>query len=389
MCLFPIRAEAQEFGRPKLDKDGSLTLPCGKCYECKSKRAVEWALRARHEIALHDENCFLTLTYDEENLPSYSDPKPEFQKFIKRLRKQLKQKIRYLVSHEFGGKTGRLHHHAIIFGWNPSNQKFLFEAPSGEPLFTSEEVEKHWKLGFHSIGTANEKTAYYIASYSLKSNSHIIIDPDTNTPVKVSDSMDSSRNPAVGRKYFLKHKQQLVNSEESLPRYYQKLLEKFDPQLLEDYQNIQIVKNTKSRSDHQLYAKYVITNQKETESLGTFRNNPSRKFEENMYKRQLKINRDNYVSLTKEEKNGKHNINEKNAYAVKDVKTQLFSSLHFLPSDGVAIRSFSVACENEETELSKFPEDFSLYHLGSFNESTGKLNHVTPKQIANASEFAK
>lgn len=299
MCLHPVRAELQEFGRPKLDPEGSLQLPCGKCYECKSKRAVDWGLRARHEIACHDENCFITLTYDNESLPSFLIVKSEFQKFIKRLRKKLKTKIRYMVSHEYGGKTGRPHHHAIIFGWNPSNQKFLMDAPSGEPLFISKEIDELWKHGFHSIGTANEKTAYYIASYSLKSTTHIVVDPITNVAHKVTDSMDTSKRPSIGHDYFLKNAKQMVDSKSPMPRYYKKLLERHYPDLLEEYENQSMIDNTKHRSAHTLLAKFVITNQKENESLGTLRHLKENKLENYHYKKQLEQNRDNYVAITK------------------------------------------------------------------------------------------
>ena len=122
MCLNPINAELQEFGKPKFTHEGALKLPCGKCTECKSQRAVQWAIRARHEIALHDENCFLTLTYEDKNLPSHLIVKDPFQRFMKRLRKHVKKPLRYMVSHEYGSQHFRPHHHAIIFGWNPKEQ---------------------------------------------------------------------------------------------------------------------------------------------------------------------------------------------------------------------------------------------------------------------------
>lgn len=296
MCLFPVRATLQEFGKPKLDPEGSLQLPCGKCYECQSKRAVEWSLRARHEISMHDENCFLTLTYDDENLPSYLIVKSEFQKFMKRLRKKTKTKLRYMVSHEYGSKSGRPHHHAIIFGYNPPNQKFLKDSPSGEPLFTSSEIENLWDKGFHSIGTANEKTAYYIASYSLKSNSHDVINPNTGEYSKVRDSMDASKRPAIGRDYFMQNINQLINSNTLLPRYYIKLLERHYPDLLEVYENERMLDNAQKtpRSSQELLARYVILNQKEQNSLGTFRSAPEMQKEFNQYKYHLRYNRDAY-----------------------------------------------------------------------------------------------
>ena len=80
-------------------------------------------------------------------------------------------------------------------------------------------------------------------------------------------------------------------------------------------------------------------------------------------------------------------MNKKQVYAVFDIKSNLFSSPHHLQSNGVAIRSFSQACEDQQTEFNKFPEDYSLYHLGSFDIESGLLDPETPKQIANASEF--
>ena len=84
MCLYPTRA-AQEilevspkqleegvnplsrmkFGRPKPNQNGDLLLPCGKCHECLSKRAIDWATRVEHELTLSPESSFITLTYDD------------------------------------------------------------------------------------------------------------------------------------------------------------------------------------------------------------------------------------------------------------------------------------------------------------------------------------
>lgn len=82
-------------------------------------------------------------------------------------------------------------------------------------------------------------------------------------------------------------------------------------------------------------------------------------------------------------------MTDKNLYAVYDTKAKLYSMPHTLDTDGVAIRSFSVACEDETTQFYKHPEDFSLYHLGSLNIETGALTQDQPKQLANASEFVK
>jgi hypothetical protein len=296
MCLFPIRAQTQENGKPQIDSEGDIYLPCGKCFECKSKRASEWALRAKHEIACHDDNCFLTLTYDDDNLPSILIVKDFFQKFIKRLRKITGLKLKYIVSHEYGSKSGRPHHHAIIFGWTPPKQSFLMEAPSGEPLFTSEMLGKLWPYGFHSIGDANEKTAYYIASYSLKSNSYDIVNPDTGDIITICDSMNCSTRPAIGREYFFKHYKQIVQNEKFLPRYYQKLLETHFPDDFEEYQN-NLKLESYGKSAHEKLAKFTITAQKESESLNGFRSAPLDKLRTNFYRDHLKSDRNLYKNF--------------------------------------------------------------------------------------------
>ena len=47
----------------------SILLPCGQCIGCRLDRSRAWAMRCIHEASLHDENCFITLTYNAENLP--------------------------------------------------------------------------------------------------------------------------------------------------------------------------------------------------------------------------------------------------------------------------------------------------------------------------------
>lgn len=224
MCLFPWSASiCEDGGRPKPNPEGETKLPCGKCHECIKLRATEWSIRCQHEISQHAHNCFLTLTYDPEHLESPFIVKTPFQKFIHDLRRHAKKKFKYIVSHEYGTEEFRPHHHCIIFGWEPGNQK-LFSKNKGNPLYTSDDISRLWKQGFHSIGQANEKTAYYIASYALKKNTCEIPMADGEL-ITVSDSMDSSKTPAIGVEHFAKNMETIVNMEQVFPRYYKKLLE--------------------------------------------------------------------------------------------------------------------------------------------------------------------
>lgn len=194
---------------------------------------------------------------------------------MKKLRKTTENKLGYMVSYEYGGKTNRPHMHAIIFGYSPSKQVHIKNSPSGYPLFTSESISKLWDKGYHSIADANAKTAYYIASYALKGNSTYIVDEETGEEVEVHDKMDVSKKPGIGLKYLAKNAEQLVNSGDILPRYYLKHLEEprvidknypwIDttgfPQLFMDYQN-RSMENLKARSSHEIYSKHCIVHQK-------------------------------------------------------------------------------------------------------------------------------
>ena len=91
MCLNPIYLEKlQNF------------VPCRKCSECKMSRAKEWAVRLYSELKTTDKSCFITLTYSDENNPIILK-KSDFQKFIKRLRKDYD--IKYFACGEYGDKN--------------------------------------------------------------------------------------------------------------------------------------------------------------------------------------------------------------------------------------------------------------------------------------------
>lgn len=77
-----------------------------------------------------------------------------------------------------------------------------------------------------------------------------------------------------------------------------------------------------------------------------------------------------------------------NAYSVLDVKSKLFNFPHFQQTDGVAIRGFAQACEDESSNLNRYPEDFILHRIGEFNMETGELIKCErPIIVASASEF--
>jgi len=148
----------------------TLSLPCGQCIGCRLERSRQWAMRCMHEAQLHENNCFITLTYDNTHLPSdgslhYKD----FQLFIKRLRKKFgNTRIRYYMAGEYGENFGRPHFHACIFGHDFHDKKLWKRSPSGSMLYRSEDLELLWPFGYSSIGDVNFESAAYVARYIMK-----------------------------------------------------------------------------------------------------------------------------------------------------------------------------------------------------------------------------
>jgi hypothetical protein len=71
--------------------------------------------------------------------------------------------------------------------------------------------------------------------------------------------------------------------------------------------------------------------------------------------------------------------------SVRDRAADAFGRPFVVPSVGMALRSFSDEINRDAADNQMFhhSDDFDLYELGTFDESTGKLeSHLAPKQLA-------
>lgn len=61
--------------------------------------------------------------------------------------------------------------------------------------------------------------------------------------------------------------------------------------------------------------------------------------------------------------------------AIYDSASQMFGRPFFVQVTGMAVRSFGdeVKRADAQNDLYKHPEDFSLYHLGTFDDSIGSF----------------
>jgi hypothetical protein len=70
--------------------------------------------------------------------------------------------------------------------------------------------------------------------------------------------------------------------------------------------------------------------------------------------------------------------------SVKDRAADAFGRPMFVPSTGVAIRSFSdeINRNNPDNQLHNHPDDFDLYDFGSFDDNTGTFSlHELPQLL--------
>jgi len=61
------------------------------------------------------------------------------------------------------------------------------------------------------------------------------------------------------------------------------------------------------------------------------------------------------------------------AYSILDSKTGIFSQPWFFNHDQSAYRAVKEAGSSKDNNLGKYPEDFHLYKIGAFNDSTAEF----------------
>lgn len=190
---------------------GILMVPCGRCISCRLNKARAWSIRIMHEVKTSKVSCFVTLTYNDENLPKNKSLVVEdVQKFFKRLRKNTKLKLRYFLGGEYGEIQKRPHYHAVIFGLSKE-----FHA----------EIERSWSLGFVTVDDVTPERAMYVAKYTTKKLSGpAVSEYDGRKP----EFGLMSRRPGIGHDYldtngkFIEQNGFCVvkGNKVGLPRYY-------------------------------------------------------------------------------------------------------------------------------------------------------------------------
>ena len=268
------------FNKSEAFTDMPVEIACGRCIGCRLEKSRQWAVRCVHESQTNKHNSFLTLTYDNKNLPKdHNIDKTHIQKFIKRLRKKFdKKKLSYMYCGEYGEDLGRPHYHICLFGIDFHQDRKIYRTTNQDhKLYNSKILDKLWPYGHAVIGDLTYQSAAYVARYVTKKingkdkEDHYGQKIDTQsgeiTLLRTPEFAEASRRPALGRDWFFKNYKQVypndfvvVNKKKQKPpRYYDQLLEKYYPDLYTKvkYNRIQAMKLDKEKNpyEHETYRK--------------------------------------------------------------------------------------------------------------------------------------
>lgn len=184
-CFTPITISSKaKDARP----GQTMRVRCGKCIGCLRDKQIEWVYRLERELPIHKHSLFVTLTYDEHNVPvKYGDtietyetmfhkyqftPCPDFvfslwpedlQRYFKRLRKSLGvSNLKYYACGEYGGSDlgcKRPHYHFLLFYDEPDNAPFVESC-----------IRESWNKGFVTIDPVIPERITYVTKYILKND---------------------------------------------------------------------------------------------------------------------------------------------------------------------------------------------------------------------------
>lgn len=224
----------------------NIQLPCGRCMGCRLERSRQWAARLMHEFRFHERSSFITLTYDKKFLPPGGSLNlRHWQLFLKKLRKETPQKLRFFHCGEYGEKAGRPHYHAIIFGEDFAENTFEHSTTErGDKTWRSKDLERIWGMGRCEVGSVTFESCAYVARYvtkkitgSLAKEFYTYVDEHGEIHDLKPEYATMSRRPGIGKLHFDKHSHEIYPHDEIVvrgvpckpPKFYDRLLEKNDP----------------------------------------------------------------------------------------------------------------------------------------------------------------
>lgn len=190
---------------------------CEGCrYDDSREWAVKIAHEAQmtDEQSFSGNSSFITLTYSDDKIPQNGslDYFGDWTLFLNRLRmnifRKYGQKIRYYMVGEYGSKNLRPHYHAIIFGFSFPD-KYDYLERFGNVISRSPFLEENWRdpadgvsFGYSSIGSVSYASIAYVARYNQKK---LIGKEFDGFEYYVNEEGEELTRPRLHRRYVRNH----------------------------------------------------------------------------------------------------------------------------------------------------------------------------------------
>lgn len=74
----------------------------------------------------------------------------------------------------------------------------------------------------------------------------------------------------------------------------------------------------------------------------------------------------------------------KNVYSIYDKKLATYGLPYCSDNDILAVRAFGGACRDQNMTVAMYPDCFDLYRIGTYDEGSSELKHITPEYVTSA-----
>lgn len=219
-----------------------MQVPCNNCYACKLNRSAQKATEATLESYYYSDNYFITLTYDNENLPykqeleikernsddiityfNNSELHPtlipdHIKTFNNSLRKHFERLghkgIKVIYCGEYGEETERPHYHEILINC-PINPQYFYDFHIDNNFkahWKTKEISDIWGKGMIDVAESEWSTIAYVARYCMKGITDLHTKEEYYNMAMYPEFMRSSIN--LGKRYYEEHKDEIYKTDE-------------------------------------------------------------------------------------------------------------------------------------------------------------------------------
>lgn len=77
-------------------------------------------------------------------------------------------------------------------------------------------------------------------------------------------------------------------------------------------------------------------------------------------------------------------------YTIYDSKAEFYSKPFYATARGAALRSFTDACNDKNIDFGRYPADYTLFEIGTWDDSTASIvMHKAPVSLGVGVEFVR